>query len=355
MKKLRWIILSLIGIINVEGKNCIFKSEKEAKTAFPGSNIVSREIVDLSYYQIFKRVMSIDNQQYLISFLNGIYFPGAKEEDIKIRRIEALDKETTQLGETSHNGIMFCDIACKCIYYADHSSENEEGTRKRSRDEIEEAFDLEMQRVEQTFFTERLIEYGGNLRRRHSIPTKALGLLNFPMKQAYDDASACYAWCKIDPKTNQPERLTGEENILETNSIDLRKLARNEEIYINGKQLDIVGITWLKLFAIKQWGVLTLDKRYEIYYPEEQIDENIKSVIKNVLAKVSQEEWERIILQKEYEEDALDTAKKEGIQVGIEEGIKQNVRKIYSKGMQAEQIAAMLDLPFDEVQQILAE
>lgn len=339
MKNISWLVLSLMGLANIHGESWIFSSKKAAKEAFPKDKIVCKEIVDPSYDQTFKMVLSTDEgeQQYLISFLNSIYFPGAEGEDVMIRRIEAIDKENTNLGTDSHRGVTLCDVACKCIYYADHSSSENEGViRKRSRDEVEEAFDLEMQRAEQEFFTKRLIEYGSNLRRRHNIPTKALGLLNFSMKSNYKDASECYAWCRINPETNQPERLKGEENILETNSIDLRKLVTTEDIYINGKKLDITGITWLKLFAVKQWVKQTGNKRYIIYYPEDKIDENIKGVIE-MLAAIKQDVWDEMIRQNAYEKDALNTAKKEG----REETVKQ--------------IAKVLNLSIEEVQEMLSK
>ena len=334
MKNIRWIILSLIGIANIHGDSWIFKSKKEAKAAFPNSNIVCKEIVDPSYDQTFKMVMSTDSnkQKYLMSFLNSIYFPGAKGEDVMIRRIEALDKENekmkepqkkkTKKSEKSSNNITLCDVACKCIYYADHSSEDSGDRRKRSSDEIEEAFDLEMQRSKQTKFTIRLMNYGLNLQTRNKVCVKALGLLNFPKEKFLQDESACYAWCKINPKTNQPERLTEKENILETNTIDLRKLAKDEDIYINGKELDIVGITWLKLFGVKQWcepsdnGV-----KYKIYYPEDEIDKNIKEVIEIILSCINQEYYQEMLRVIENAQDILNTAKNEGIEIGKTEGI----------------------------------
>ena len=376
MKNIKWLILSLIGVANIHGDSWIFKSEEEAKEVFRDSKIVCREIVDPSYDQTFKMVMSTDpdKQKYLMSFLNSIYFPRAKGEEVMIRRIEALDKENekmkepqkkkTKKSEKSSNNITLCDVACKCIYYADHSSEDSGDRRKRSSDEIKEAFDLEMQRSKQANFTIRLMNYGQNLRTRNKVCVKALGLLNFPKEKVLQDESACYAWCRINPMTNQPERLTEKENILETNTIDLRKLADGKEIYINGKKLDIVGITWLKLFGVKQWckpsdnGV-----KYKIYYPEDKIDKNIKDVIEIILSCINQEDYEDMLRVIENAEDSLNTAKNEGINIGkaegIEigkaEGIKQTIKKMYSKGMGEEQIANVLELPLEEVQKMLSE
>ena len=107
MGKVNWVILSLVGVGSIQGESWIFKSDEAAQAAFPGSKIVHKEIVDPSYDQTFKMVLSTDGgeQQYLISFLNSIYFPGAEGEDVMIRRIEAIDKENTNLGIDSHRGV----------------------------------------------------------------------------------------------------------------------------------------------------------------------------------------------------------------------------------------------------------
>ena len=57
----------------------------------------------------------------------------------------------------------------------------------------------------------------------------------------------------------------------------------------------------------------------------------------------------------ENAEDSLNTAKNEGINIGKAEGIKQTIKKMYSKGMGEEQIANVLELPLKEVQKMLSE
>lgn len=315
MKKiLITIIIGLKGGLGcLYGDSWIFATEEEAKNAFPNETISSSVIVDPSYDQTFKRVMSTDTDKvkYLMSFLNSIYYPEARENDLMIRKIEALDKENTSIGKSSGAGIKICDIACKCTAY----SIGAEDSRKRRIDEVGETFNVEMQRSPEVDFIMRLVNYGEILRQKHKIPVKGLGLLNYPVKTSYQDESKCYALCEIDPETNIPKRLIGKKNILEANTIDLRKFAPNasekegkEEIHINGKKLGIIGVTWLKLLGIKQWNTPTgkTPIKYNIFYPE-SIDDNIKGVI-DILSKIDQETLEQIEREQTHTRNVINSA-----------------------------------------------
>ena len=59
----------------------LFKTEEEAKQEFPTSEIKSITIADPSYDQTFKKILSTSesSKSCLISFLNSIYFPGARK------------------------------------------------------------------------------------------------------------------------------------------------------------------------------------------------------------------------------------------------------------------------------------
>lgn len=331
MKKiLITIIIGLKGGLGcLYGDSWIFATEEEAKNAFPNETISSSVIVDPSYDQTFKLVMSTDtdNVKYLMSFLNSIYYPEARENDLMIRKIEALDKENTNIGKSSGAGIKICDIACKCTAY----SIGTEDSRKRRIDEMGESFNVEMQRSPEVDFIMRLVNYGEILRQKHKIPVKGLGLLNYPVRTSYQDESKCYALCEIDPETNTPKRLIGDKNVLEANTIDLRKFAPNapkkEEIHINGKKLGIIGVTWLKLLGIKQWNTPTEKTpiKYNIFYPE-SIDDNIKGVI-DILSKIDQETLELIERQQTSSRNILEGAKAEGAEIQIIKSAKRMLQK----------------------------
>ncbi len=323
----------------------IFDSEEAAKSNYSTEKIIKKRIIDPNFDQTFKLILSTDqpNIERLKSLLNSIYFPGAKGQDVMIRRIEALDKEKTKWGSQTRSGLKLCDIACKCYYYADR------GQLKRQHDEITNAFDIEMQRSKQAAFSIRLNEYGEFLKEKHKIPTKALGLLNFPQEAHYADASECYALCKIDPKTNRASRLSPCDSKsmldLEINSIDLRKLKTTEEIHINGKQLDILGITWLKLLGIQQWCPQVENCVYEIYYPENSIDATIASAIE-LLSSTSEDMLIEIRKQNQYENDALSAARTDG---------KNAIIKKLNEQLPPEQIAELLNMELNEVNEILKQ
>lgn len=340
---LRWWVFWMACIATTRGESWIFETEEIAKAAFPKDEIVSRIIADPSYDQTFKKIMSTDTdkQEALINFLNSIYFPDAEEDDVKIREIQPLDKEYTELGRESQIGVRFCDIACRCLYYAVDDQPDSKGG----------AFDIEMQRSTQRQILDRLVDYGQKLREKNKLGVRVLELLNFQKVERDDDATECYALCKIDPKTNQPSRMDFQDDLLEINAIDLRKLSKSGDVFINGKPLGITGITWLKLFGVKQWCAPIGKGKFcfKIYYPEKEIDKNIKSVIE-LLSMLDQDTLYAIKRQKEAEQDALETARKRGKK---EERYK-IVHRMYSKSISANEIAGFLGISKEEVQEILA-
>ena len=113
--------------------------------------------------------------------------------------------------------------------------------------------------------------------------------------------------------TNQPFRTAGPDNLLEINSIDLRKLAKSNKVYINGKKLDITGTTWLKLFGVRQWckPIDTDNVNFMIYFPENEIYNNIVNVI-NVLSCLKQNVYDELKMAIDSAGDSLNVAKNEG-------------------------------------------
>ena len=184
--------------------------------------------------------------------------------------------------------------------------------------------------------------------------------------------------CKIDPVTNQPLRLTGSDNLMEINTIDLRKLVKCKEVYINGKKLDIIGITWLKLFGVKQWckqsGANKVD--FMIHYPENEIDKNIEEVIQ-ILSCLDQKTYDEMRLVIKNAEDTIKTAQKaaeakgraegkaegkaEGLAEGIDKGIVKGIqltkmellKSMSEDGYSKDQIAKLLKLSVKEVEAML--
>ena len=63
----------------------LFKTEEEAKKAFPDGEIKSITIADPSYDQTFKKILSTseESKDHLMSFLNSIYYPDATKKTLK--------------------------------------------------------------------------------------------------------------------------------------------------------------------------------------------------------------------------------------------------------------------------------
>ena len=348
---------------NANTPSCwIFKTKEEALAAFPGSTIASKIIVDPSYDYTFNLIMSTDPsaRNFLMNFLNSLYYPGAKgDDDVMIRQIEPLEKENPNLGVKSQVGLTICDTACIC-----HCAKKTDS----QPDQDAESFVLEMQRTEQDYFRKRLFEYSSNLYHRYKYPTKRLGLLNARQKQRFIDASECYAWCKIDPMTNQPFRTIGQDNLLEVNCIDLRKLVYSNEVYINGKQLDITGITWLKLFGVRQWcnPVDTDNMKFRIYFPKNEIDKNIAKVIE-ILSCLDSSVYEEMKRNIDSARDSLNVAKNKGRAEGLAEGLAKGrdegiyfsklefLKSLLEDGLSEDHVAKLLKLSVDEVQKMIKD
>ena len=142
--------------------------------------------------------------------------------------------------------------------------------------------------------------------------------------------------------------MEGDDNKLELVTLDLRQLSNSEEIYVNGKKLDTIGITWLKLFGIKQWcESKDANMKYGIYYPEEETDKAIKNAIE-ILSQIDQTTYEKMKQLAQKEKDVLNTAKQEGaMQSKLE-----TAKNLLTMQLSVEQIAQATGLSVEEIEQL---
>lgn len=318
MKK-TWMVIVLVYaafLSNVIAKTgWLFATEEEAKNAFSNSEIESIIIADPSYDQTFKRILSTSEttKKYLISFLNSLYYPDATEDGFKIREIIPLDKEITQMGEINKTGVLFCDIACKCIcctedeenIFSTEDSDGDTKSRKRQKTSNKKryAFDIEMQRGVDTELVGRMQQYISGLKSIHRLPVEGLGLLNYDSKS--EDIVKFYNYCEIDDCSleHQPKRIVEGNASLPIRTIYLRKIVGDVEVIFNGKTIGDLGVTWLKLLGLKNWGTnVEGTLTYEVFYPKAKINPNIKQAL-TILSKIDQATLNAIRNQEQYAEN----------------------------------------------------
>ena len=317
--------------------NCfIFSSEEAAKQSFPGETVKSAVINDPSYVQSFEAIMSPDEdlKVFLMSFLNSIYYPNSKDDELRIRRIEAIASPGSVGG----------DMSCRCFCFP------------VGREEQGHAFEIVIETAARTSCVSLLMGYALKMYNKNPIPTRALGLLNVLPDAPFDDKSACFAWCPIDAKTNYPvPQPVDQDTAMQVNLIDLRVLRETDEVSFCGNKLGIMGITWLKLFGVRQWGVCERDPwRFKIFYPE-STDLCIQRTIE-LLTSNSQKEYEFYRTQYLLEEGmwstyklaALIRGKAEGTAEGRAEGIAEGKAEGKAEGL-AEGGEIVLDLIGDKL------
>ncbi len=292
----------------------LFKTEEEAKEAFSTSEIKSITIADPSYDQTFKKILSTseESKDRLMSFLNSLYYPNEGEDGLKIREIVPLDKEITQMGEKSKAGVLFCDIACKCICCTkdeamiDSAEDNEDDLKSRKKQKTSNkkryTFDIEMQRGVDTELVGRMQQYISGLKSIHGLPVEGLGLLNYDSNA--EDIVKVYNYCEIDANSKEfkAKRIVGGKANLPIRTIYLGKVNGNVEIIFDGNELDDLGVSWLKLLGLKNWATSVNTLSYKIFFPENEIDSNIKETLE-ILSKIDQATLNAIENQEQYTEN----------------------------------------------------
>ena len=112
--------------------------------------------------------------------------------------------------------------------------------------------------------------------------------------------------CQPSPKTGELLLLTVETRPLEVNIIDFSDFRTSDTMCVNHKQLGIVGVSWLKLFGIRQWYSSSCSPKYEVYYPEDRIDAPLKNIIE-LLACLKDEIVKEVRRQHDIEVDAVES------------------------------------------------
>ena len=155
------------------------------------------------------------------------------------------------MGEKSKAGVLFCDIACKCICFSkdkamiDSEEDDEDDLnflkRQKTSNEQQYAFDIEMQRGVDTELVGRMQQYISGLKSIHKLPVEGLGLLNYGSEA--EGIVKVYNYCEIDANSKEfkAKRIVGGKANLPIRTIYLGKVNGDVEIIFNGNELKDLG------------------------------------------------------------------------------------------------------------------
>ena len=274
------------------------------------------KFVDPSYDSVFKAIFEdgnvlegIDGNQRLLNLLNSLIFPN--EESKCFTEIQSISNEKSKITQNQNNsGIMRFDISCRAKV-----SDKKEKTTK--------IIDVEMQLGKKTDILSRMDKYANSLYQIYNLETILIAFMNhnyineenrsqFAIKIVYDSKG------KILKEQHNVEVII--VNLKE----EIEKNKNKKNIYINNKELNSIGISWLKLLGIRQWGK-TINNFYylpkNIHFLSKELETTFKLLQifdEGELARLLRKEEEDNNILKVYEE----IGEKKGEEIGEEIGIK---------------------------------
>lgn len=301
---------------------------------------VDGEIVNLQYViaadpgydQIFKKIFSTGNnvggfsgEERLMSLLNSVLFPEAKENDFMIRDIEYLPNESTVFEKKPNLGMLKFDLSCKCICY-------KEGEKPKKV----VAFVVEMQTGYDSLFDNRLCNYGGALKGANpDMPSVVLAFLN-NKRYKLRDSTEWIALCKLDSKTGRFIGRIGD--VLDIYIINLPKqieaIDEFKPIYVrDGKDVNQLGREWLKLLSMKHWATQSSSGLGRCIIPKGRMHKEVESAL-TILSRLNDRELINYIDNENYAMSLLETSAEEGRKKGIEEGRKEGIEEGRKRGIE---------------------
>ncbi|OUM69021.1 hypothetical protein PIROE2DRAFT_3075 [Piromyces sp. E2] len=173
--------------VNKENKTATFITEDNNKIV-----LKYKVIADPSYDTIFSKIIydsspkndNLNGKKRLISFINGILFPDAEEDDMKVREIMYIHNDIVTYGKAVRKGTSIFDIPCICICWNIKYTKNNKPLKKNKSIF---GIDVEMQIKYQKEYTERFYKYNVRLSSYHHCPFVVLSLLNFKSRSAILD------------------------------------------------------------------------------------------------------------------------------------------------------------------------
>ena len=272
------------------------KTKSEIKFILENGEIITENIhscskfVEPSYDSVFKTIFGDGNfinekegKDRLINLLNSLIFPN---EESKIIDINSISNEKSKIKKDQDNsGIMRFDISCKATVL----------DKKKKTTKI---IDVEMQNGKKTNILLRMDNYAYALYQTYQMETVVIAFMNqdyinnenrsqIVNRTVYDNEG------KIIRKENGPKVII--INLKE----EIKKIQKKGKIKLDEKELDKVGISWLKLLGIRQWAKTVNN----FYYLPKNVHFLSKELESAFILLQSYDEGELIRLLRKEEED----------------------------------------------------
>ena len=240
------------------------------------------KFVDPAYDSVFKAIFGDGNiidekggKERLLNLLNSLLFPN--EESKCFIDIHSISNEKSKITTKQNNsGILRFDISCKATLYND---KNEKKTK---------IIDIEMQIGKKTGILSRMKNYAYDLFQTYETETILIAFMN--QEQINKENSSQYTITYLyDSKGEVIEEEQDTDIMIINLKQEIEKNQAKQKIIVRNKELNKVGISWLKLLGIRQWA-----QKFQFYY-----------LPKNVIFPSKELESAFILLQNYEENDLL--------------------------------------------------
>ena len=292
------------------------KIKGEIKFILKNGEIITENInscskfVEPTYDSVFKSIFGDGNlinekegKDRLINLLNSLIFPN--EESKCIIDINSISNEKSKITKDSDNsGIMRFDISCKATIL----DKNKKTTK---------IIDVEMQNGKKTDILLRMDNYAYALYQTYKMETIVIAFMN----QDYindENRSQISIKTVYDNDGNIIRKENGAKVIIINLKEEINKNQEKGKIKLNEKELNEVGISWLKLLGIRQWAKTVNN----FYYLPKNVHFSSKELESAFILLQSYDEGELIKLLRKEEEDRniLNIYEKNGEKKGEKKG-----------------------------------
>ena len=267
------------------------------------------KFVDPAYDSVFKAIFGDGNiidekggKERLLNLLNSLIFPN--EESKCFTDIHSISNEKSKITTKNDNsGIMRFDISCKA-------------TVVDKREKKTKIIDIEMQIGKKTGILSRMNDYAYSLFQTYKTETILIAFMN---QDYINDENRSQFSIKMicDSEGNIIKEEHDTEVIIVNLKEEIEKNQDKKKIFLKKKELNKVGISWLKLLGIRHWGKI-INKFYflpkNVHFLSKELETTFK-LLQNydegeLIKLLRKEEEDRNIL-KIYEEEGKKRWKKD--------------------------------------------
>lgn len=274
------------------------KIKNQIKFILESGEIITENIescskfVDPAYDSVFKTIFEDGNilekkggNQRLLDLLNSLIFPN--EESKRFIEVNSISNERAKIKKKLDNsGIMRFDISCRAKV-----SDKEKNTTK--------IIDVEMQLGKKTDILSRMDKYANCLYETYKMETILIAFMNHDYINE-DNRSQFSIKIVCDSEGTLIKEKHDIEVIILNLKEEIEKNKNKKKIFLNKKELNKIGISWLKLLGIRQWGK-TINNFYVLPKNVRFLSTELESAFKLLQ---SYDEGELVGLLRKEEEDS---------------------------------------------------